>query len=348
MPSVGAIQAVGISVDDEGNVFYLGYYDTVMRFNGTTSTEISNGASPKSGIAVNPSTGDLYAGLGGESIAKYSFDDLGRVVEAGPPCPSSCEPTATFGAAEVTNGTGMAIDPSTGDLYVDEGARILRFNAGGKKTSGPDTGVDRLSNSKSVAVAGDGSVYATTKIPGGANVAAFSALALASDPRIDNPAVVDSVNDSGTRHTADFQVTPSGEDAAFSAAISLTGFDSGGHVEIFRYDSAHDAIECASCNPTGARPIGDSAMAVNGLSLTDDGRVFFNSDDAIAPRDLDSRQDAYEWNGKLPELISTGGSPFDSSLLTVSADGKDALLLHPRLDRASGPQRNPRQDLRRP
>ena len=182
------------------------------------------------------------------------------------------------------------------------------------------------SNSKSVAVAGDGSVYATTKIPGGANVAAFSALALASDARIDNPAIVDSVNDSGTRHTADFQVTPSGEDAAFSAAVSLTGFDSGGHVEIFRYDSAHDAIECASCNPTGARPIGDSAMAVNGLSLTDDGRVFFNSDDAIAPRDLDSRQDAYEWKGKLPELISTGGSPFDSSLLTVSADGKDAFF----------------------
>ena len=113
----------------------------------------------------------------------------------------------------------MAIDPSNGDLYVDEGARILRFNAGGKRASGPDTGVDRLSNSKSVAVAGDGSVYATTKIPGGANVAAFSALALASDSRIDNPAVVDSVNDSGTRHPADFQVTPSGEDAAFSAAI---------------------------------------------------------------------------------------------------------------------------------
>ena len=55
-----------------------------MRFNGTTSTEISNGASPKSGIAVNPSTGDLYAGLGGESIAKYSFDDLGRVSRGRP------------------------------------------------------------------------------------------------------------------------------------------------------------------------------------------------------------------------------------------------------------------------
>ena len=39
-------------------------------------------------------------------------------------------------------------------------------------------------------------------------------------------------------------------------------------------------------------------MAANGLSLTDDGRVFFNSTDALAPRDLNHRQDAYEWNGK--------------------------------------------------
>ena len=89
-------------------------------------------------------------------------------------------------------------------------------------------------------------------------------------------------------------------------------------------------------------------MAVNGLSLTDDGRVFFNSDDAIAPRDLDSRQDAYEWSGKLPELISTGGSPFDSSLLTVSADGKDAFFFTRDSIVPSRPQRNPRQDLRRP
>ena len=49
-------------------------------------------------------------------------------------------------------------------------------------------------------------------------------------------------------------------------------------------------------------------MAADGLSLTDDGRVFFNTTDALAPRDLNQRKDAYEWNGETPQLISTGAA----------------------------------------
>jgi hypothetical protein len=65
-------------------------------------------------------------------------------------------------------------------------------------------------------------------------------------------------------------------------------------------------------------------MAVNGLSLTDDGRVFFNSTDALVPRDLNEREDAYEWADGRVNLISTGISHFDSALLSATADGKDA------------------------
>jgi len=55
--------------------------------------------------------------------------------------------------------------------------------------------------------------------------------------------------------------------------------------------------------------------------------MVFNSSDALAPRDLDERQDVYEWrSGSAPQLISTGVSPFDSSLLTASADGKDVFF----------------------
>jgi hypothetical protein len=67
-------------------------------------------------------------------------------------------------------------------------------------------------------------------------------------------------------------------------------------------------------------------MARNGLSLVPSGKLFFNSDDALAPRDLDHRQDTYEWEEAPPQLISTGSSPFDSSLLGASADGKDAFF----------------------
>ena len=126
----------------------------------------------------------------------------------------------------------------------------------GSCVPGPETGLGVLSNSNSLAVGGDGSVYANTKVSGGANVAAFAPLTLAPEPRIDNPAVVDGVNDAGTRHTADFQVTPSGGHAAFSATIPLTGYDNGGQPEIFRYDPAGDAIAVRvmqSDRRTGAR-----------------------------------------------------------------------------------------------
>ena len=80
-----------------------------------------------------------------------------------------------------------------------------------------------------------------------------------------------------------------------------------------------------------------SHTTVSGLA--NDGRVFFNSTDALAPRDLDEKEDAYEWEqqgfatkfgtncqtaGGCLGLISTGISPFNSSLLGVSSDGTDA------------------------
>jgi hypothetical protein len=325
----GAIQPVGISVDGEGNVFYVGYYEWVERWNGGFSSSVISTwlyeSGTKNGLAVDPDSGDLYVNLGGESVARYTFNGSGEVIQGdGSTCTYECQPNEIFGAEEVTGASGFAVDPSNGDLYVDEGNRILRFDSGGHRLPGPDTGADVLSNSSSVAVAGDTSLYANNTTSTGANVAAFSPLVLAPEPRTDNPAVLDSVNDAGSRHTADFQITPSGEDAAFPATIPFTGYDNAGHSEVIRYDAGTDELACVSCNPTNARATGEARMAANGLSLTDDGRVFFNSTGPLAPRDLDEREDAYEWeNGKI-NLISTGLSHFDSVLLSATADGTDA------------------------
>ena len=43
----------------------------------------------------------------------------------------------------------------------------------------------------------------------------------------------------------------------------------------------------------------------------------------MAPRDLDGKEDAYEWANGTVQLISTGLSPFNSSLLRASEDGND-------------------------
>jgi hypothetical protein len=105
----------------------------------------------------------------------------------------------------------------------------------------------------------------------------------------------------------------------------LTEYDNAEvHREIFRFDS-ETGIDCASCNPTGERASGEASLPSNGLALSDDGRVFFNSNESLVDRDLNERLDAYEWkSGKGIELISPGTSPFASSLLGISADGIDA------------------------
>jgi hypothetical protein len=158
--------------------------------------------------------------------------------------------------------------------------------------------------------------------------------------------VLDSVKEAEIRRTADFQVTPDGGVAAFPTLAPLSEYENQGHTEIYRYDATSEALQCVSCTPTNAAAEGNAGLASEGLSLSDDGRVFFDSTDALAPRDLDGRRDAYEWeplgagtedgiceksslsfsavsDGCLA-LLSTGSSPLDSSLLGISSDGVDA------------------------
>jgi hypothetical protein len=144
----------------------------------------------------------------------------------------------------------------------------------------------------------------------------------------DNPLVRHAVQASAKHVYGDFQVTPDGRYAAFATALSLTGYDNGGYYEVFRHDNQDqdDAILCVSCNPTNARAVGPSTLPSVGLGLTDDGTVFFDSGDAIAPRDLDERLDAYQFENGTIQLVSSGSSPFDSRMLGASADGVDALF----------------------
>jgi hypothetical protein len=141
-----------------------------------------------------------------------------------------------------------------------------------------------------------------------------------------NPLVRDAVQDSAKHVYGNFQVTPDGHFAAVASVLSLTEFDNGGFYELFRYDTQEDQTICVSCNPTNARAVGSSTLPRVGLGLADDGTVFFDSGDAIAPRDLDEKVDAYEFEDGTIQLISTGVSPFDSRLLGVSADGIDAFF----------------------
>ena len=158
----------------------------------------------------------------------------------------------------------------------------------------------------------------------------------------EDPVVLDSLKAAEARHTADFQVTPSGEFAAFGTDQQLSEYENAGFSEVYRYDASAESLACVSCDPSNANASGSASMARSGLSLTEDGRVFFNSDDALVLRDADNRQDVYEWepqgtgnceadspsffniSADCVSLISSGAGQFASSLLGASLSGTDA------------------------
>jgi len=270
-------------------------------------------ASNPDGIAVD-SSGNIYMVRENGEVAKLS--------------PSG---SAINGSFDQGPATGLAID-SKGDLYVSHSTSVDHLDSSGTPVEKP-IGLGYIGAGLGVAVDGGGNIYVSDHSSG--HVAAFA------EPSVsENPVVTDSVREAETRKTADFQVNPTGE-AVFTTALPLkVGYKNGAEREIYRYDPLSTHLDCVSCNPTNADATGSASLAANGLSITNDGRVFFNSTDALAPRDLDEKEDVYEWEaqgtgeaqgkyscqtaGGCVELISTGSSPFSSDLLGVSADGTDA------------------------
>jgi hypothetical protein len=144
-----------------------------------------------------------------------------------------------------------------------------------------------------------------------------------------NPLVLDSVKVNATRKSGDFQTTPSGDFAAFTSALELTGVHTFGLQQVFRYDAGTGQIACPSCDTTGTSDssFADNAeLAPNGLSLLEDGRLFFTARFPLVLNDANGRKDVYEYVDGAPQLISAGSGPFDSALLSVSADGTDVFF----------------------
>ena len=153
------------------------------------------------------------------------------------------------------------------------------------------------------------------------------------------------------------RVTPDGLHLAFLSAASLTGYDNVGQSsgepvsEVYLYDASSEELSCASCNPSGARPLGASELPVwitpfeQPRYLTDDGsRLFFQSADALSLGDTNDKQDVYEFeqpgsgtcdaastsfssaaNGCV-FLVSSGKSGADSFFLDASTGARDVFL----------------------
>ncbi len=143
------------------------------------------------------------------------------------------------------------------------------------------------------------------------------------------------------------RVSSDGRWLAFMSQRSLTGYDNHDAIsgepdeEVYLYEAEHERLVCASCDPTGARPVGveyenigpspgiqsavggprvwehEQWLAANipgwtsyrlGIALyqsrylSDSGRLFFNSNEPLVPQDVNGTWDVYEY-----ELPGVGG-----------------------------------------
>jgi hypothetical protein len=139
-------------------------------------------------------------------------------------------------------------------------------------------------------------------------------------------------------------VSRSGAFLAFSTRQRLTDYDNTDvntgepDPEIYLYAAASNSLVCASCNPSGAPPTGGAAgEAHSAHNLSDNGRVFFSTSEALLPADTNGRRDVYEYEpggvgscsaqASCVSLISTGTGAIDTLFIEASPGGGDVFLL---------------------
>ena len=148
------------------------------------------------------------------------------------------------------------------------------------------------------------------------------------------------------------QVSPDGTWFAFESIKSLTGYDNATAVglpleEVFLYNAASNQLACASCNPSGEAPThfspdGGANMAnieadAAPRYLSDGGRLFFQTGEALVPSDTNGQLDVYEYEDGRVYLISSGTSSRESTFTGASEDGGDVFF---RSSQALVPQDN--------
>jgi hypothetical protein len=129
-------------------------------------------------------------------------------------------------------------------------------------------------------------------------------------------------------------VSPDDSHMAFLTASRVTSYENAGYSEMYAYNPATGELACASCRPDGEPPTSNVTGSYNGPFMTNDGRTFFNTKDALVPQDTNQSGDVYEYVNGRPRLITAGVTPTNEvfgltnimaspGLVGVSANGTD-------------------------
>jgi hypothetical protein len=134
------------------------------------------------------------------------------------------------------------------------------------------------------------------------------------------------------------EVSPNGEHVGLITKTRLTGYDNAGKEEMYDYDPTVKRLICVSCRPDGKAPKFNVEGSKNGLFISDDGRIFFSTEEPLVPTDTNEALDVYEYSEGRPQLITTGSgtseagegsyggkysAPTAAGLVGVSANGID-------------------------
>lgn len=318
----GFYEACGLAVDQATGDVYVGdwSYGGIRKFHPiSNSTPVTNADYEETSIktqGMNPC--QVAAGGGYAYASQWQEGPLRRY----PMSEFASTPPALPGKQVTSLSKTMYVDPSTGEVYVEQGNQIAVFTSDEEEEiPAALVGLGTLTN-QSVGVAVNGKthhVFATK----GNNIVHFG---FEEVPYllIDQPGVLHATEQPYTHSSEDFQVSPNGEYAVFASKVVNTEKPTDDNYQVYRYNAASAGLDCVSCSPTGAVTTGDAFLSPNGTNLSDDGRVFFTSPDQLTLRDTNRRTDAYEWDeGKL-NLISTGTGVVNAALASVDSTGKDA------------------------
>lgn len=120
-----------LAVDAEGSIYYSSYGGYPLKLDHLQVTTPNIGPHAEiffenqaSGYAIDPTNGNIYIDSGSGT---YTGE---KVVMFNPPCEPStgyCIPKESFGAGDISEGKGLAMDPGTGAVYVAEAHGVAYF-----------------------------------------------------------------------------------------------------------------------------------------------------------------------------------------------------------------------------
>ncbi|HEX5926005.1 MAG TPA: hypothetical protein VFY45_19400 [Baekduia sp.] len=148
----------------------------------------------------------------------------------------------------------------------------------------------------------------------------------------------------GANQVTEGRAAADGSSFVFQSAATLGAeFNHPGqHMEVYRYDLAAAKLSCLSCARTGDVATRDSVLSHNARSASaaylsgqlldnrgmsrDGKRVFFDTVNALVPRDSNGQRDVYVWEDGKVQLVSSGVGSGESNILDSSESGDDVFF----------------------